>query len=160
MLAAGGLQGDLIDEANAEAELQIRLHQTDGRLLRAIEEALGRIRQGTYGIAASAISLSLGSSRSGALDAPLQRLQGAQAAEWCCGGKIISLPGVKMADACWGSRDVFAVVEVAESPELNKLVMDTIQRPEGFAGTSTHIALDQVVFGSISADRTCSTCPS
>jgi DnaK suppressor protein len=48
--AAGGLQGDLIDEANAEAELQIRLHQTDGRLLRAVEEALGRIRQGTYGI--------------------------------------------------------------------------------------------------------------
>ena len=48
--AAGGLQGDLIDQADAEAELQIRLHQTDGRLLRAIEEALARIRQGTYGI--------------------------------------------------------------------------------------------------------------
>jgi DnaK suppressor protein len=48
---AGGLQGDVIDQANAdaEAELQIRLHQTDGRLLRAIEEALARIRQGTYG---------------------------------------------------------------------------------------------------------------
>jgi|SRR5882724_10752132 len=48
--AGGGLQADLIDEANAEAELQIRLPRTDGRLLRAIEEALGRIRQGTYGI--------------------------------------------------------------------------------------------------------------
>src|SRR5207302_2779786 len=50
--AAGGLQGDLIDQANADAEteLQIRLHQTDGRLLRAIEEALARVRQGTYGI--------------------------------------------------------------------------------------------------------------
>jgi RNA polymerase-binding protein DksA len=49
--AAGGLEGDLIDQANAdeEAELQIRLHQTDSRLLRAIEEALTRIRQGTYG---------------------------------------------------------------------------------------------------------------
>ena len=45
--AAGGLQDDLIDEANAEAELQIRLHRTGGRLLRAIEEALGRIRLGT-----------------------------------------------------------------------------------------------------------------
>jgi RNA polymerase-binding transcription factor DksA len=55
--AAGGLQGDLKDEANAEAELQIRLHRTDGRLLWAIEEALGRIRQGTYEIVASAISL-------------------------------------------------------------------------------------------------------
>ena len=50
--AAGGLEGDLIDQANAdaEAEFQIRLHQTDGRLLRAIEEALGRIRQGTFGV--------------------------------------------------------------------------------------------------------------
>jgi RNA polymerase-binding transcription factor DksA len=50
--AAGGLGGDLIEQANAdeEAELQIRLHQTDGRLLRAIEEALARIRQGTYGV--------------------------------------------------------------------------------------------------------------
>ena len=50
--AAGGLEGDLIDQANAdaEAELQISLHQTDSRLLRAIEEALGRIRQGTFGV--------------------------------------------------------------------------------------------------------------
>jgi DnaK suppressor protein len=50
--ASGGLEGDLIDQANAdaEAELQIRLHQTDARLLRAIEEALGRIRQGTFGV--------------------------------------------------------------------------------------------------------------
>jgi DNA-binding Lrp family transcriptional regulator len=56
--------------------------------------------------------------------------------------KIASLPAVKMADVCCGSRDVFAVVEVAESQEPNKLVMDTIQRLEGVAGTSTHIALD------------------
>jgi hypothetical protein len=56
--------------------------------------------------------------------------------------QIASLPGVKMADACCGSRDVFTVVEVAESQELSKLVMDTMQRPEGVAGTSTHIALD------------------
>jgi hypothetical protein len=34
------------------------------------------------------------------------------------------------------------VVEVAESQELNELVMDTIQRPERVSGTSTHIALD------------------
>ena len=52
MPAAGGLEGDLIDQANAdaEAEIQIQLHQTDSRLLRAIEEALGRIRQGTFGV--------------------------------------------------------------------------------------------------------------
>ena len=50
--ATGGLEGDLIEQANAdaEAELQIRLHQTDSRLLGAIDEALGRIRQGTYGV--------------------------------------------------------------------------------------------------------------
>jgi RNA polymerase-binding protein DksA len=50
--AAGRLEGDLIDQANAdeEAELQIRLHQTDGRLSRAIEGALTRIREGTYGV--------------------------------------------------------------------------------------------------------------
>ncbi len=50
--AAGGLEGDLIDQANAdeEAEVQIHLHQTEGRLARAIEEALARIRQGTYGV--------------------------------------------------------------------------------------------------------------
>ena len=50
--SAGGWESDLVDQANAdaEAELQIRLRQTDGPLLRAIEEALGRMRRGTYGI--------------------------------------------------------------------------------------------------------------
>ena len=49
---AGGRQGDIIDQANsdAEAELQIRVHQSDAHLLRAIEEALARIRQGTFGV--------------------------------------------------------------------------------------------------------------
>ena len=52
--SAGTSEGDLIDQANAdaEAELQILLHQSDGRLLRAIEEALARVRQGTYGVCA------------------------------------------------------------------------------------------------------------
>jgi DnaK suppressor protein len=50
--AAGGLPGDMMDQANAdaEAELQIHLHQTDGRLARAIDEALARIKQGTFGV--------------------------------------------------------------------------------------------------------------
>jgi DnaK suppressor protein len=52
--SAGGWQGDLVDQANAdtEADLQILLHQTDVRLLRAIEEALARINHGTYGVCA------------------------------------------------------------------------------------------------------------
>lgn len=50
--SAGGSQGDLIDEANldAEAELQIRVRQTDVRLQRAIEESLTRIGRGTFGV--------------------------------------------------------------------------------------------------------------
>jgi hypothetical protein len=55
---------------------------------------------------------------------------------------IAALSGVKMADACWSSGDVFAVVEVTESQELNKLVMDQTQRLVGVRETSTHIALD------------------
>ena len=49
--AAGGGEGDQIDQANAdaEAELQIHLHQTNLRLFRAIEDALARIRNGTFG---------------------------------------------------------------------------------------------------------------
>jgi DnaK suppressor protein len=50
--AAGGHRGDPGDQANAdsEAELQIQLHQTDARLLRAIEGALARIKRGIFGI--------------------------------------------------------------------------------------------------------------
>lgn len=49
--AAGGPKGDLVDQANAdsEAEIEIRLRRTDGRLQRAIEEALTRLRDGTFG---------------------------------------------------------------------------------------------------------------
>jgi DNA-binding Lrp family transcriptional regulator len=56
--------------------------------------------------------------------------------------QVAALPGVRMADACWGSRDVCAVVEVKDSQELNKLVMDKIQRLAGVRDTNTHIALD------------------
>ena len=49
---AGESEGDLIDQANsdAEAELQISVRQSDIHLLRAIEEALIRIRRGSYGL--------------------------------------------------------------------------------------------------------------
>jgi DnaK suppressor protein len=44
--------GDPADQANAdaEAELHIRLHQSDARLLRAIGEELDRISQNRFGI--------------------------------------------------------------------------------------------------------------
>ena len=49
---AGDPGGHLIDKANAdaEAELQLCVHQSHGWLLRAIEEALIRIERGTYGV--------------------------------------------------------------------------------------------------------------
>jgi DnaK suppressor protein len=49
---AGGQQGDLIDQANAdiEADLEISRRQDNTRLLRDIEEALARIRRGTFGV--------------------------------------------------------------------------------------------------------------
>ena len=48
----GGDKGDLVDHAAAalEAELQVRLRETDGKLLRAIDEALGRIERKTFGV--------------------------------------------------------------------------------------------------------------
>jgi len=49
---AGELRGDPIDMAASEtyAATQVRLHQTDSKLLRAIEEALTRIRTEKFGI--------------------------------------------------------------------------------------------------------------
>ena len=45
-------QGDLADQAsgNNEVHMQLKLKQTDARLLQAIEEALCRMEKGTYGI--------------------------------------------------------------------------------------------------------------
>ena len=45
-------QGDLADQAtgNNETHIQLKLKQTDAKILQAIEEALGRLEQGTYGV--------------------------------------------------------------------------------------------------------------
>jgi DnaK suppressor protein len=45
-------RGDLSDQASAETEgkVQLRLHETESHLLRAIEEALARIAQCTFGM--------------------------------------------------------------------------------------------------------------
>src|SRR4026209_216300 len=64
ILAAGGIkplqasmenntrQGDMADQAsgNNEVHIQLKLKQTDAKILQAIEEALWRIEKGTYGV--------------------------------------------------------------------------------------------------------------
>jgi DnaK suppressor protein len=62
ILATGGIkplqsdtnsrQGDLADQAsgNNEVHIQLKLKQTDAKILQAIEEALFRIEKGTYGV--------------------------------------------------------------------------------------------------------------
>ena len=46
-----GRQGDMADQAsgNNEVHIQLKLKQTDAKILQAIEEALGRIEGGTFG---------------------------------------------------------------------------------------------------------------
>ncbi|HLW83363.1 MAG TPA: Lrp/AsnC ligand binding domain-containing protein [Candidatus Acidoferrales bacterium] len=56
--------------------------------------------------------------------------------------KITGLPGVKMANACWGDPDVYVVAEVNSTEDLNSLVMSKIQAIDGVGRTSTHIAID------------------
>ncbi len=45
-------QGDMADQAsgNNEVHIQLKLKQTDAKILKAIEEALQRLDQGIYGI--------------------------------------------------------------------------------------------------------------
>lgn len=45
-------QGDMADQAsgNNEVHIQLKLKQTDAKILQAIEEALSRIEKDTYGI--------------------------------------------------------------------------------------------------------------
>jgi DnaK suppressor protein len=45
-------QGDMADQAsgNNEVHIQLKLKQTDAKILQAIEEALYRMEKGTYGV--------------------------------------------------------------------------------------------------------------
>src|SRR3954452_10547943 len=45
-------QGDMADQAsgNNEVHIALKLKQTDAKILQAIEEALGRLEKGTYGM--------------------------------------------------------------------------------------------------------------
>jgi DnaK suppressor protein len=47
-----GRQGDMADQAsgNNEVHIQLKLKQTDAKILQAIEEALRRIERGVYGV--------------------------------------------------------------------------------------------------------------
>jgi DnaK suppressor protein len=47
-----GRQGDMADQAsgNNEVHIQLKLKQTDAKILQAIGEALHRIEQGTFGV--------------------------------------------------------------------------------------------------------------
>ena len=52
ILTAGERGGDPVDRSSGETDAvtQIRLHQTDGKLLRAIDDALARIRHEEFGL--------------------------------------------------------------------------------------------------------------
>src|SRR6059058_2267826 len=47
-----GRQGDMADQASGtnEVHIQLKLKQTDAKILQAIEDALGRIDEGSYGV--------------------------------------------------------------------------------------------------------------
>jgi hypothetical protein len=56
--------------------------------------------------------------------------------------QVAVLPGVKMADACWGGGDIYAVVEFPAWKELNELVLDRIHSMQGVIRTETHVAIE------------------
>jgi hypothetical protein len=56
---------------------------------------------------------------------------------------MVALPGVQMADACWGGGDVYAVVEFPAWPELNSLVLDKVHSMPGVIRTETHVAVER-----------------
>jgi DNA-binding Lrp family transcriptional regulator len=55
---------------------------------------------------------------------------------------MAALPGVKMADACWGTGDVYSVVEFQDWKDLNALVIDKLQVMPGVERTETHVAVE------------------
>jgi len=56
---------------------------------------------------------------------------------------IRGLPGVQMADACWGTGDVYTVIEFPAWKELNTLVLDKIHSMPGVTRTETHVAVEE-----------------
>lgn len=56
---------------------------------------------------------------------------------------MAALPGVVMADACWGGGDVYAVVEFPAWKELNTVVLDRVHSTPGVIRTETHVAVER-----------------
>lgn len=56
---------------------------------------------------------------------------------------ISELPGVTMADACWGVGDVFAVLEFPGWDDLNNLVLEKVYHTPGVTHTETHVAIQE-----------------
>jgi DNA-binding Lrp family transcriptional regulator len=56
---------------------------------------------------------------------------------------VRALPGVKMADACWGVADIFAVFEFPSWKELNEVVLDKLHHMPGVIRTETHVAIEE-----------------
>jgi hypothetical protein len=56
---------------------------------------------------------------------------------------VVALPGVQMADACWGGGDVYAVVEFPEWKALNGLVLDRVHSMPGLIRAESHLAVER-----------------
>jgi len=52
------------------------------------------------------------------------------------------LPGVRMADACWGIGDVYSVFEFPQWKDLNDLVLEKVHAMKGVIRTETHVAVE------------------
>ncbi len=55
---------------------------------------------------------------------------------------VSGMPGVLMADACWGVGDVFAVLQFPNWKELNDVVLEKIHHTPGVTHTETHVAIE------------------
>jgi hypothetical protein len=55
--------------------------------------------------------------------------------------KISKLPGVKLADCCWGRPDVIVFAEVADTKALEGLVLGKIAKIAEVQATETHLVL-------------------
>jgi DNA-binding Lrp family transcriptional regulator len=55
---------------------------------------------------------------------------------------VAKLEGVRRADACWGTPDIFAELQTLDEKSLNELVIDRIQKLEGVERTETHVVLE------------------